>query len=153
VNTPDKAGVQTSEAELNAAIARAVVRIRQRYVGRGPAKATAFFRRHFVVVVMEDTMTQAEHSLALDGKSETVRKMNLDLNSAMESDLRAMIEGLTGCRVTAFLSAGSIEPDISCHVYSLDRNVQVRVDEASADAAQVTLEEADPLEVVPPSKA
>ena len=142
MKSSEEARVQASEAELNAAIGRAAVRIRQRYVGRGPAKATAFFRRHVVVVVMEDTMTQAEQSLALDGKPELARKMELDLDGVMESDLRAEIERLTSCTVNAFLSASSIEPDICCQVYSLDRPVQVRANHVSAEAARISEKEA-----------
>ncbi len=52
---------------LNQALSDAVVRIASRYVGRGPDKATAFYRRNYVVAVMEDAMTVGERNLVVAG--------------------------------------------------------------------------------------
>jgi uncharacterized protein YbcI len=124
VKSAEEAGRQAADAEGTTALSRAVVGIRQHYVGRGPARATAFFHRHLVVVVMEDTMTTAERSLAADGKGETVRQMRGDLDRAMEADLVTAVETIVGSRVNAFLSANNVEPDIACQVYSLEQAVQ-----------------------------
>jgi uncharacterized protein YbcI len=135
VKSPEGAGRQTAKVELATALSRAAVVIRQRYVGRGPARATAFFHHHLVVVVMEDTMTTAERSLAADGNGETVRRMRGDLDRAMEADLVTAVETIVGSKVNAFLSANNLEPDIACQVYSLDHAVQGH-DDPPVDAVQ-----------------
>jgi uncharacterized protein YbcI len=114
------------DVRLNTALARAVVRIRQRYVGRGPAKATAFFRRQHVVVVMEQTMTTAEKSLVADGNGNVVSAMRSDLERAMELEMTQAVEELTGCGVTALMSGSNFEPDMACQVYALDRPIPGR---------------------------
>jgi uncharacterized protein YbcI len=131
VTSPQQQGVGVPEGHLNTALGREVVRIRRRYVGRGPASVTAFFHHDMLVVVMEDTMTKAEQSLAIGGNARLVHEMRLDLDRAMKAELTLAVEGLTGCRVKAFLSASQLEPDITCQVYRLDRPI----DAASGEEA------------------
>jgi len=52
---------------LSAAICNAVVRIQREFLGRGPTTARASVRGDIVVVLMQDTLTKAERSLAADG--------------------------------------------------------------------------------------
>jgi uncharacterized protein YbcI len=108
---------------LNAAIARAAVRVYRDYVGRGPTKAQAFFRGNIVVVVMHDVMTTAERSLATGGRSEVVLDMRRQLGRALRPDLVAAVERLTGCRVTASMGASHVDPDLAAEVFILDRDV------------------------------
>jgi uncharacterized protein YbcI len=108
---------------LNAAIARAAVRVYRDYVGRGPTKAQAFFRGNVVVVIMNDVMTTAERSLATGGRSEVVLDMRRQLGRALRSDLVAAVEGITGCRVTASMGASHVDPDVAAEVFVLDRDV------------------------------
>lgn len=117
----DEESTERSEGRLNAAISRAAVRTLQRYTGRGAARSTAFRHHHLVVVVMEEAMTTAEQSLAADGGGGLVREMRMGLDHLMEGELRAAIEQLTGCRVDAFLSATSVEANMACQVFALDR--------------------------------
>jgi uncharacterized protein YbcI len=118
------AGEGSQEARLNAALARAAVRIRQRHVGRGPAKATAFVHRHLVVVVMDELMTTAERSLLASGDGALVSDMRRDLDHAMELELTDAVERLTGCAVRALMSGWKFAPDIACQVFALDGPIQ-----------------------------
>jgi uncharacterized protein YbcI len=108
---------------LNAALARSVVRIQRRFAGRGPTKAQAFFRHHFVVVVMEDAMTTLQRSLAGEGNPAAVLATRRQLQDAMRSALVAEVERLTGCRVLAFMSDNHIDPDLSAELFVLDRSI------------------------------
>jgi len=108
---------------LNAAIARGVVHMHSRFVGRGPTKAQAFFHGNVIVVVMRDTMTKSEVSLAADGREDAVLRMRYELQQAMKDDLVAEVESLTGCAVVAFMSANHIEPDLEAELFVLDRPV------------------------------
>ena len=109
--------------ELNAAVARGVVRICRSVVGRGPTKAQAFFRGDVFVVVMHETLTRAEKSLVADGQGDAVLCLRRDLHRAMRTQLITLVQDLTGCAVTALLSADHIVPDVSTEVFVLDQPV------------------------------
>src|SRR3954452_2180218 len=110
--------------ELNASIVRAAVRVHRSHVGRGPTKARAFFRDNIVVVVLEDVLTQIERSLVASGRHDTVIRGREALLETMSADLIAAIETLTDRRVTAFMSATHLEPDMAGEIFVLDRRVE-----------------------------
>src|SRR4051812_41265059 len=89
--------------ELNAAIARNVVRARREYAGRGPTRAQAFHRQNVVVVILYDAMTKAEHSLVTAGQDDLVLQLRMQLQEAMRAELVSVIEGTTGCHVVTFV--------------------------------------------------
>jgi uncharacterized protein YbcI len=106
--------------QLNAAIARSVVRTRSNYVGRGPTKARSFYRDNVVIVIMQDAMTRAEASLVASGREESVLEVRRSLRAVMKPDLVAAVEALTGHEVVALLSADHIDPDLVVDVFVLD---------------------------------
>lgn len=114
---------QLTGGRLNAAIAKAVVQIHNQYLGRGPSKGQAFFRDGVVVVVMQETLTKAEYSLAESGSEEQVLRMRREFQRTMEADLIAAVERLTGCHVVAFMSDNHLDPDIAAELFVLDRSV------------------------------
>jgi uncharacterized protein YbcI len=106
--------------ELNAALARAVVRLHHKHMGRGPSTARAFFRENTVVVVVEGVMTLAERSLAAGGRQGAVRDIHRDLVEVMRTDLTAAAEDLTNRRVAALMSDIDVESDVASVVLVLD---------------------------------
>jgi uncharacterized protein YbcI len=108
---------------LNAAIATAVVRVHSRYAGRGPTRAQAFHTRNLVALLLEDTMTQEERSLAAGGNKDTAWEMRRQLQSTMRASLIGAIEELTHCNVVAFMSDNHIGPDLAAQLFVLDRPV------------------------------
>jgi uncharacterized protein YbcI len=118
----DAAG-RLSGGELNAAIARAVVRYHNEQLGRGPTRARAFYRDNVIVVILQDALTKAERSLAASGKTDAVRQMRDAFQEAMAPDLVATVEELTGCKVEAFMSSSHLDPDHAAEIFVLDRPV------------------------------
>ncbi|MEA2142404.1 MAG: hypothetical protein QOI64_834 [Solirubrobacteraceae bacterium] len=116
-------GDSLTGGQLNAALARAVVRVHRDYIGRGPTKAQAFFRGNVVVVIMQDVMTKAEQSLVASGQGHVVLEMRHGFQRAMGPELREIVERLTGCKVEAFMSDNHIEPDAAAEIFVLDRPV------------------------------
>lgn len=114
---------QLTGGRLNAALAKAVVGVHNRYVGRGPNKGQAFFRNNVVVVVMEEMLTKAEHSLIDSGSEDMVMAIRRKFQATMEAELIAEVEGLTGCKVVAFMSDSHIDPDMAAELFVLDRPV------------------------------
>jgi uncharacterized protein YbcI len=109
--------------ELNAAIARSVVRSYAALVGRGPTKANAFYRDNVVVVLLQDVMTKGERTLTAEGKGDIVLSTRQAVQDGLRPYLRSTIERLTGCKLRASMSANSIHPDMAAQLFVLDRPV------------------------------
>jgi uncharacterized protein YbcI len=112
---PARAGGQ-----LNLAIAGAIVRIQREYIGRGPTRARAFYRRDVIVVVMEDTLTKAERSLASGGETESVVQMRRRYQDTMRDQMVEAVEELTGSKVVAFMSDNHVDPDMTAELFVLN---------------------------------
>lgn len=111
---------QQRSGSVSAAISNAVVQIMHEYTGRGPTKARTTVNVDSVLVVLGDTMTKAERNLVANGKSELVLEVRREFQAAMSADLVAKVEELTARRVTAFMSANHIDPDMGCEIFVLE---------------------------------
>jgi uncharacterized protein YbcI len=109
--------------DLNAAIARAVVRTYREHTGRGPERAQAFHRNNIVVVLLEDGMTKAERSLLAGGSKAAVEQIRSAFQESMRPQLVDAVEELTGTRVRALMSTNSLDPDIAVEVFVLEEPV------------------------------
>jgi uncharacterized protein YbcI len=109
---------------LNAALARAVVRIYRDVVGRGPTKAQAFFRHDVVVIVMNEVLTPTERTLIANDAAESVLAMRRACRRIMQPDLEAAVEGLTGHKVEASLGDTNVENDTEVLVFTLDGHIE-----------------------------
>jgi uncharacterized protein YbcI len=109
--------------ELNASIARAVVRIYHAVCGRGSTKASATYRGDVVVVVLEQVLTQGERSLVAGGRRDEALAVRRKLHDAMRDELTLAVGELTRCRVRALLGDAHLDPDIAVEVFVLDRAV------------------------------
>ena len=107
------------DGPLLASISRAVVRIVHEYTGRGPTKARTSIRDDVVVVMLQETLLKAEHSLINDDKSKLVVEMRRSFQQTMRSELSEAVEELTGRRVLAFMSDSHLEPDYSVELFVL----------------------------------
>jgi uncharacterized protein YbcI len=125
-------GADIGAGTLNAALARAVVRIHRSVVGRGPTKAQAFFRQNVIVVVMREVLTPMERTLAANNDAETVRDIRRTCKQAMLPGLQEAVESLTGCGVEVCLGDTDVEADTAVLVFTLDR--PVTFDDAGAPA-------------------
>lgn len=123
---------QLTGGRLNAELAKAVVRVHNQYVGRGPSRAHSFFRNNVAVVILAECLTRAERTLVEGGEAEMVLAMRRQLRAAMERELIGETERLTGCRVVAFMSDSHIDPDMAAEVFVLDRPVPGEPDFAGA---------------------
>jgi uncharacterized protein YbcI len=122
--------------ELNAALARAIVRFYHDEMGRGPAQARAFYRDDVVVVMLEDTLTKPEQALKARGRGDAVLDLREVIQRAIREEIVAIVEGLTGRTVRAFLSANNLDPDLLCECFVLDRRLTGGVE----DGATLTVE-------------
>ena len=73
-----------------------------------------------VVVLLEDTLTKGERRLVAQGRDIRVLDYRAEFQAAMREDAIASIEELTGRKVTAFMSANHIDPDLAAEHFVLE---------------------------------
>jgi uncharacterized protein YbcI len=112
-----------SRGPLSAAISRAVVHLFSEQTGRGPTKARTTIDADLIVVLLHETMTQAEKTLVHAGKQDEVLRIRRTFQETMEPDLVSAVEGLTERTVVSFMSANAIDPDAAAEIFVLDRAV------------------------------
>jgi uncharacterized protein YbcI len=121
--TDDHEAEQGIGAELNARIARAVVRIYHGTCGRGPTTARATYHGNVVVVVLEGVLTRAERSLVRSGRGDEVLALRRELHGAMREELARAVGELTRCGVRAVMGDARFDPDMAVQVFVLDHAV------------------------------
>jgi uncharacterized protein YbcI len=106
---------QSIRTELSAA----VVGITRDYTGRGPTRARTVIDREAVFVLLHDSLTKGERVLVERGEHEQVLELRRTFQNTMRDDYTAAIERILGRRVTSFLSANSVEPDVASEIFLL----------------------------------
>ena len=106
--------------ELAAAVSNAVVRALASTTGRGPTKARTTFGDNAVFVVLQDTLTRGERTLADAGEEDAVLRLRRLWQKVIREDCSRAIEELTGRRVIGFMSDNHIDPDIAVEVFILE---------------------------------
>ncbi len=109
-----------TDGSLNVAISNAVVSLVRQYAGRGPTKARTTVRENVVLVMLEQNLTSAEHSLIAHGRDDTVIQMRRAFQDAMRDESSEKVAELTGRHVTAMMSANHLVPDLAAEIYVLD---------------------------------
>lgn len=109
-----------SEGELAAAISKTVVGALSRTTGRGPTKAKTTIGENAIFVVLQDTLTVGERSLAGAGESTAVLDLRRRWQNVMKAEISREIEELTGRKVTGFMSDNHIDPDLAVEVFVLE---------------------------------
>lgn len=117
---------QDLEPEAKRQIARRFVTHLKRYVGRGPTSARVYFRQNLVVVVLEQTLTRVEQTLAEENRIQLVRELRRAFQAAMRDRLEQIIEEETGLRVRASLGDHAVDPDIAIDAFVLEPDEPTR---------------------------
>jgi uncharacterized protein YbcI len=113
------AGPQHSNGQLAAAISNTVVRALARTTGRGPTKAKTTFGDNGVFVVLQDSLTTGEQTLADAGQSRVVLDLRRRWQEVMQESVSREIEELMGRKVVGFMSDNHIDPDLAVEVFIL----------------------------------
>jgi len=110
---------------LRAEISRQMVRLYKELFGRGPTKARTDFVGDVVISTLESSFTPAEQKLVEMGEHQRLRDTRLYFQHATEGEFRAVVEGLLGRRVRAFVSGTDTRCDVSTEVFYLEPLVDV----------------------------
>jgi uncharacterized protein YbcI len=110
---------QRALGEMRATISREIVRLQAEYYGKGPTKAKTYIVDDLVVVVLEETFTRAEKTLAERGEGEAIQHIRRRFQQQMADNFTSVVEQATGRRVRAFLSETDIAHDVSVETFLL----------------------------------
>lgn len=111
---------RAADGRVNAAIANEIGKLVADFTGRGAPRSRAFIDQDVVVCLLEDGATKAEVNLVAAGRAELVRRGRDALQRAMETDLVAAVERITGRKVRSFLSGVSTSAESSVEVFVLE---------------------------------
>ena len=125
-------GPDKTLGEMRAMISKEIVRLQAEYYGKGPTKAKTYIVEDLVVVVLEETFTRAEKTLAERGERDAIQHIRRRFQQQMADNFTSVVEQATGRRVRAFLSETDIETDVSVETFLLaeDRTDMAGFEEA-----------------------
>jgi uncharacterized protein YbcI len=112
-------GDQQALGEIRARISREIVRLQAEYYGKGPTKAKTYIVDDLVVVVLEESFTRAERTLAERGEGDAIQHIRRRFQQQMAESFTSVVEQATGRRVRAFLSDTDIAQDVSVETFLL----------------------------------
>jgi uncharacterized protein YbcI len=110
---------QQSVGEMRATISREMVRLQAEYYGKGPTRAKTYITDDLVVVVLEESFTRAEKTLAERGEREAIQHIRRRFQQQMAESFTSVVEQATGRKVRVFLSDTDIEQDVSVETFLL----------------------------------
>jgi uncharacterized protein YbcI len=110
---------QESLGEMRATISREMVRLQAEYYGKGPTKAKTYIVDDLVVVVLEETFTRAEKTLAERGEREAIQHIRRRFQQQMAESFTSLVEQATGRKVRVFLSETDVDSDVSVETFLL----------------------------------
>jgi uncharacterized protein YbcI len=108
------------DGELAAAISKMVVGALARTTGRGPTRAKTTFGENGVFVVLQDSLTRGEQTLADAGEGAAVLDLRRRWQRVMQVEISRELEELTGRKVIGFMSDNHIDPDLAVEVFVLE---------------------------------
>jgi uncharacterized protein YbcI len=112
-------GEHKALGETRATISREIVRLQAEYYGKGPTKARTYINDDVVIVVLEETFTRAEKTLAQRGEGDAIQHIRRRFQQQMAEDFIGVVEQATGRKVRAFLSDTDIAQDVSVETFLL----------------------------------
>jgi uncharacterized protein YbcI len=112
-------GDRSSLGEMRATISNEIVRLQAEYYGKGPTRAKTYIFEDLVVVVLEESFTRAEKTLAERGERDAIEHIRRRFQQQMAESFKSVVEQATGRKVRVFLSETNVEHDISVETFIL----------------------------------
>ena len=104
---------------MRATIANEIVRLQAEYYGKGPTRAKTYIVEDLVVVVLEESFTRAEKTLAQRGERDAIEHIRRRFQQQMADEFTSVVEQATGRKVRVFLSETNIDQDVSVETFLL----------------------------------
>ena len=113
----------SEHGEMRAALANTLVALMKEHFGKGPTAAKAFINDEYVLVVLEDGLTQSERTLLDSGREDLVRDYRLAFQRVVTTEFCSAVERIVGRRVLTYQSQIVFEPARSFEIFVLDRGL------------------------------
>ena len=107
-------------AGLSSAISEEAARLFREGTGREPKRLRTIIDDEFVMVVLGNTLTEAERGMVENGLEERVLQLRHDFQMVMRDDLVKAVETSMHRKVIAFISSNHIDPDLAVEVFMLE---------------------------------
>ena len=91
-------GDRSSLGPIRASISKEIVRLQAEYYGKGPTRAKTYIVDDLVVVVLEESFTRAEKTLAERGEREAIEHIRRRFQQQMADKFTSVVEQATGRR-------------------------------------------------------
>lgn len=105
---------------LTEAISSAMVDLYADFYAHDRTTATTYINDNVVVCVLEGILSRDESARIATGGSGDVIDARIAFQQETEDEFTDAIEGLTGRKVTGFLSANQTAPGIACELFFLE---------------------------------
>jgi uncharacterized protein YbcI len=112
-------GDRSSLGEMRRTISNEIVRLQAEYYGKGPTRAKTYIVEDLVIVVLEESFTRAEKTLAERGERDAIEHIRRRFQQQMAEDFTSVVEQATGRKVRVFLSETNIDHDVSVETFLL----------------------------------
>jgi uncharacterized protein YbcI len=109
-----------SSSDVRSTISNALVSLYKEYYGKGPTKAKTYVLEEAVICILQGGMTQAEKTLADEGKPETVRDVRQSWQDVMEERFKTVVEEAVQRRVESYIGGVDPNSDASAEVFLLE---------------------------------
>jgi uncharacterized protein YbcI len=103
-------------------ISREIVRLHARLFGRGPTRAKTHIGDDYLLCVLENVFTPAEHTLIRADRAAQVVSTRAAFQDAVEPEFVQTVESATGRPVRAFVSAVHTSTDTAIELFLFDRD-------------------------------
>jgi uncharacterized protein YbcI len=110
---------RSSLGEMRATISNEIVRLQAEYYGKGPTRAKTYIVEDLVVVVLEESFTRAEKTLADRGERDAIQHIRRRFQQQMADSFTSIVEQATGRKVKTFLSETNVDDDVSVETFLL----------------------------------
>jgi uncharacterized protein YbcI len=113
---------RSSLGKMRATISKEIVRLQAEYYGKGPTRAKTYIVEDLVVVVLQESFTRAEKTLADRGEREAIEHIRRRFQRYMADEFTSVVEQATGRKVRVFLTdmSDSRMPDQPWSIHAAD---------------------------------
>jgi uncharacterized protein YbcI len=127
---PGRRGVVVRGAQMET-ITRDIVTLHKLRVGRGPTRGKSYLLEdRYVLTVLDDVMTTAEHTLVRNGRAELVRQARQALQEVLTLELRGVVESALGREVIGPV-VGQLTAESNCYICFFVLGPGAEVEDAS----------------------
>lgn len=115
-----------TRGQLERTLSQRIQALYREQLGHRPGKVTCQVFGEQLAIVIEDSITQPEQVLANEGQNSLAQEVRSELDSALQPQLKTLIEEIAGVGVVDLLSDATLESGRTGMIVVLDNPPEVR---------------------------